>query len=141
MFSRVLETRLYYIQHNLRRIARQDAELMGVDYISDQENVFLPSSFVGSTRWTQENISNGLAIAASLGNPTFFITMTCNPRWPEITSRLRPGQTVADIPEVVVRVFKAKLTLLLRVSQFKFIFSMFILNAKCFAATTNHVSQ
>jgi hypothetical protein len=44
-----------------------------------------------------------------LGNPTFFVTVTANPKWPEITSKLRPGQNFHDIPMVVVRVFHAKL--------------------------------
>ena len=40
--------------------------------------------------------------------------MTCNPHWPEITERPRPGQTFADIPLVVVRVFSQKLAILLK---------------------------
>jgi hypothetical protein len=40
--------------------------------------------------------------------------MTCGADWPEIQSQLRPGQTFADIPVVVIRVFKRKLTLLLQ---------------------------
>ena len=43
---------------------------------------------------------------------TFFITMTCNPEWPESQSQLRPGQNFTDIPIVVVRVLKRKLALL-----------------------------
>lgn len=39
--------------------------------------------------------------------------MTCNPAWREITERLRPGQTWADVPLVVARVFAQKLSLLL----------------------------
>ncbi|KAF9561458.1 hypothetical protein CPC08DRAFT_735572 [Agrocybe pediades] len=40
--------------------------------------------------------------------------MTCNPDWPEIRSRLRPGQDYTDIPIVVIRVFKQKLAALLK---------------------------
>ena len=43
------------------------------------------------------------------GNATFFITFTANPTWPEITSALLPGQTWSDRPDIVCRVFKAKL--------------------------------
>lgn len=95
MFTRDLETRLNYIRANQVRLRREDA-----------------SSFLGSNRWASEQIADSLAIAASCGNPTFFVTMTCNPDWPEITSRLLPGQSFADIPVIVVRVFKRKLTLL-----------------------------
>lgn len=35
--------------------------------------------------------------------------MTCNPYWAEITSNLEPGQEPQDRPELVARVYKAKL--------------------------------
>ena len=37
------------------------------------------------------------------------ITMTCNPDWIEIQQELRLGQTPQDRPDLVTRVFKAKL--------------------------------
>jgi len=37
-----------------------------------------------------------------------FITITCNPNWPEITQELLLGQTTADRPELCARVFKMK---------------------------------
>jgi hypothetical protein len=43
------------------------------------------------------------------GNGSLFITMTCNPKWQEITSALLPGQTWEDRADVVNRVFKLKL--------------------------------
>lgn len=58
-------------------------------------------------------VADALAIAAFFGAPTFFITMTCNPQWPEILQALRPGQTYADVPIVVARVFAQKLSQLL----------------------------
>lgn len=117
MFSRDLESRLAYIRGNQQRICQNDAalSLMGsTDAVESSENIYLPSSFLGSWRWASEQVSDSLAIAAAFGNPTFFITMTCDPGWPEITSQLRPGQTFSDIPTVVVRVFKRKLALLLK---------------------------
>jgi hypothetical protein len=113
MFSRDIETRLKYIQTNQKRIRQDDANLMGLPEEEASENVYLPASFLGSRRWSEAQISDSLAIAATFGNPTFFITMTCNTNWPEIQSQLRPGQNYTDIPIVVVRVFKQKLTLLL----------------------------
>lgn len=89
--------------------------------LESNENIYLPASFLGSNRWASEQVADSLAIAASLGNPTFFITMTCNPDWPEITSQLRPGQTYVDIPMVVVRVFKRKLFLLLKALKTMFV--------------------
>jgi hypothetical protein len=35
--------------------------------------------------------------------------MTCNPNWDKITQNLYPGQSAQDRPDLVVRVFRAKL--------------------------------
>lgn len=83
---------------------------MGVPAVENTQNIYLPSSFLGSNRWASEQIADSLAIAAQYGAPIFFITMTCNPNWPEIRSQLRPGQQFTDVPLVVVRVFKQKLS-------------------------------
>lgn len=100
----------------------QDFELMAHDSdMSSSTNIYLPSSFLGSKRWVANQISDSLTIAATLGNPTFFVTMTCNTQWPEIQSQLLPGQNFADIPVVVARVFKQKLTLLLRAIKTMFV--------------------
>jgi hypothetical protein len=112
MFSRDLETRLNYIRTNQLRLRQQDAELIGDTDLPPNENVYLPASFLGSKRWAETQIADSLAVAAAYGCPTFFVTMTCNTNWPEIQSELRPGQDFTDIPIVVVRVFKQKLTLL-----------------------------
>jgi hypothetical protein len=106
MFSRDLESRLAYIRSNQERIRREDATLIGLSDVDATENIYSPSSFLGSNRWAAEQVADSLAIAAAFGSPTFFITMTCNPEWPEIQSQLRPGQNFTDIPIVVVRVFK-----------------------------------
>ncbi|AQK88287.1 hypothetical protein ZEAMMB73_Zm00001d038953 [Zea mays] len=42
-------------------------------------------------------------------NVNIFLTMTCNPNWDEIRRELLPGQTSQDRPDLVVRVFHAKL--------------------------------
>jgi hypothetical protein len=41
-----------------------------------------------------------------------FLTLTCNPKWPEIVSQLLPGQTAFDRPDVTPAVFKARLDLM-----------------------------
>ena len=75
---------------------------MDVPDIEPCKNIYLPASFLGSRRWASNQIADSLAIAAAKGNPTFFITMTCNSNWPEIQSQLHPGQDFTDIPVVVV---------------------------------------
>jgi hypothetical protein len=122
MFSRDLESRLSYIRTNQVRLRQNDAALMGEsDLLESSENIYLPASFLGSKRWASEQISDSLAIAAAYGNPTFFVTMTCNPDWAEIQSQLRPGQDYTDIPVIVVRVFKRKLALLLHALKTMFV--------------------
>ena len=120
MFSRNLEARLHYIRQNQDRLRREDAELMGVDDVAPSENVYLPASFLGSARWASEQIANSLALAGTLGPPTFFVTVTCNANWPEIVSQLLPGQDFSDRPMLVCRVFKRKLSLLLKILRSMF---------------------
>ena len=112
MLTRNLETRLNYIRENQRRVMEEDAELMGETFVPESQNIYLPSSFMGSKRWAAEQIADSLTIAAESGNPTFFVTMTCNSDWPEIKARFRAGQDFSDVPADVVRVFKQKLSLL-----------------------------
>jgi len=115
MFTRELECRLRYIRSNQSRLRslEYDAALMAEDTIEESENIYLPASFLGSRRWVSNQIADSLAIAAAYGPPTFFLTFTCNSDWPEIQSQLLPGQNFTDIPVVVCRVFKQKLSKLM----------------------------
>jgi hypothetical protein len=88
MLSRNLETRLNYIHANQKCLREEDAELMGKILVPDSQNIYLPVLFMGSQQWAQDQIVDLLTIAAHSGNPTFFITMTCNSDWPEIKERL-----------------------------------------------------
>ena len=44
----------------------------------------LSSPMVGSPRWYNAKFQDGMAIVREYHKPDFFITMTCNPRLPEI---------------------------------------------------------
>ena len=48
---------------------------------------------------------DALAVIRKLGRPSFFVTMTCNPNWPEVRDALMPGQKHTDRPELLARVF------------------------------------
>ena len=69
----------------------------------------LASSFTGSPRWYNSKFQNGMAICRKYHKPDFFITMTCNPNWPEIKQELLECQKPQDRPDIVARVFKLKL--------------------------------
>ena len=56
---------------------------------------------------------DAMAIVRALGRPTYFVTFTCNPDWPEIRAALLPGQDAQSRPDLVARVFGQKLRALL----------------------------
>ena len=82
-------------------------------YFAFIENVgqrtILPSTFVGGRRDMTQRYEDGMAIVLNYGKPDIFLTMTCNPSWNEITSELLPLQTPQDHPDLLTRIFRAKL--------------------------------
>ncbi|CAG8839267.1 8124_t:CDS:2, partial [Gigaspora margarita] len=75
---------------------------------NEEENLHLSASFLGSKRWCSSHVANALALARSLGKPSFFITMTTNPNWKEIHSQLQPGQNALEITPIVVHSFHSR---------------------------------
>ncbi|KAL7152777.1 hypothetical protein ABFS83_04G121300 [Erythranthe nasuta] len=73
------------------------------------QRLVLPSSFIGGPRDMQKRYVNAMSLVQKFGKPNLFITMTCNPAWKEITDLLLPGQKADDQPDLVARVFQAKL--------------------------------
>ena len=71
--------------------------------------VILPATFTGSPRNMYQNYQDAMAIVRDKGKPTFFITMTANPNWPEVKKELFAGQTSSDRFDLVTRVFHLKL--------------------------------
>ena len=45
---------------------------------------------------------------STYGHPDLFITMTCNPKWPEILGALPEGADVNDYPDIIARIFYIK---------------------------------
>ena len=80
---------------------------MGGD-VRPGRRIVLASSFTGGPRWFNAKLQNGMAICREFHKPDLFLTMTCNPMWPEIVSELSPGQTAHDRPDLVARVFNLK---------------------------------
>jgi hypothetical protein len=74
-----------------------------------KQSVVLPSTFIGSDRQMTQLYQDAMAIVRRLGNPSYFITMTCNPNWPEILAALGPHETPQNRPDLVARVFNMKL--------------------------------
>ncbi|KAL2938140.1 ATP-dependent DNA helicase PIF1 [Bienertia sinuspersici] len=117
-FTCLKEIRLQWVQGNQKKL-RKDVLQGLVDSVSRGDTsaasvcqrVILPSSFTGSPRFMIQNYHDALAICRWAGPPDLFITMTCNPKWPEIVEFLALilGQRPEDRPDIIVRVFKIKL--------------------------------
>lgn len=99
--------------HEVEHVATVEAADDDIEETVLEKKTYLPSSVFGSPRHLRKLARNALAIVSELGKPTFFITLTCNPNWPEITTQLLLGQTAFDRPDIVCMVFKAKLTVFL----------------------------
>ena len=95
------------------RLATRGDELYADDHNLSVGIKILSRSFVGSPRWYHMQFLDAMAICREHGKPDYFITMTCNPRWPEITAELKAGESPEDRPEVTARVFRQKLNIVL----------------------------
>ncbi|CAH1414732.1 unnamed protein product [Lactuca virosa] len=53
------------------------------------QRVILPSSFTGGARYMMQNYLDAMSLCKWFGYPDFFITFTCNPKWPEVQRFLK----------------------------------------------------
>ena len=72
------------------------------------KKVFLSASVHGSPRHLKQLAIKALDVVSAVGRSCLFITLTVNVNWPEIVSQLLPGQTAFDRPDIVTRVFHAR---------------------------------
>jgi hypothetical protein len=116
------QSRLAWMKHNQKKL-RVDLYKGLVDTLAndgqaslaDQGSRFiLPSSYIGGSRFMFQLYQDSLAIARFCGKPDWFITMTADGNWPEIQKELLPGQTAADRPDLVARVFRENVRILLK---------------------------
>ncbi|GFX12678.1 ATP-dependent DNA helicase [Trichonephila clavipes] len=90
-----------HLQDAIRNNADLDPNSLG-------QMVILQSSFVNSTIYLHEYTQDAFTYVRNYGMPDLFITMTCNPAWPEITTELIPGQNSTYRHDLTARVFKVK---------------------------------
>lgn len=114
-YLRIERQNLAYIRHNQRQLRAECYQGL-VDALQDQDRdqrigrrIVLPATVIGSPRFMQQRYQDSMAIVRAKGKPDLFITMTCNPRWPEIAQHLLSHQTAQDRPDLCTRVFHAKL--------------------------------
>ncbi|XP_072084365.1 uncharacterized protein [Arachis hypogaea] len=76
--------------------------------------VILPSSFTGGKRYMFNNCQDAMAICKHFGYPDLFLTLTCNPNWPEFQRYTNRDQVpIANRPDIACRVFHANMKCLL----------------------------
>jgi len=120
--SRAIDYRLRFYKYHQKDLFGIEAEpeREGEEGATDENNdnpgekSFLSQSMHGSRRHLRSLAKNALALVSEFGRPNLFITLTCNPNWPEILEQLLPGQTAFDRGDVVCQVFYRKLQAVLK---------------------------
>ncbi|CAA0830875.1 Unknown protein, partial [Striga hermonthica] len=133
-YTMVEASRLRYIRFNQKKLrcdmykGLEDAVLRGdTDPSSRGKRIILPSTFTGGPRNMIQNYQDAMAICRWAGYPDLFITFTCNPNWPEIIRFLEPRKLrPEDRPDIICRVFKAKLKQMIKDFREKQIFGKVI---------------
>uniref|UniRef100_A0A8I6XX36 ATP-dependent DNA helicase n=1 Tax=Hordeum vulgare subsp. vulgare TaxID=112509 RepID=A0A8I6XX36_HORVV len=116
MYIKIESCRLRWYRKNQTKI-RADLYKGVVDAITSGETrasavgvrIVLPGMYPSSNRDMKRRHMDAMSIVHTYGKPDIFLTMTCNPKWEEISNELLPGQTAQDRPDLVARVFYGKL--------------------------------
>ncbi|RIA04962.1 hypothetical protein BRARA_K00755, partial [Brassica rapa] len=116
-FTTIESNRLRYLKLNQPSLRSnsydsiKESENAGKVDMNGQGTEFtLPASFVGSPRYMKNCYLDAMAICKHFGFPDFFITFTCNPKWPEITRYVKARKLKAeDRSDIICRIFKIKL--------------------------------
>ena len=116
------QARLAWLKHNQDKL-RVDIYKGIVDAVAANadtnlrdlgQRFILPSSYIGSSRNMFQLYQDSLALARFFSKPDFFLTITANPNWEEITRELLPGQKPKDRPDLIARVFREKVRIILQ---------------------------
>ncbi|CAI9298597.1 unnamed protein product [Lactuca saligna] len=100
-------------QHELRQEFLQgvvDALASGETNASTiGRRVVLPANFIGGPRNMRRKYIDAMALVQKFGKPDIFLTLTCNPNWPEIRQHMMIQEETQNRADLIVRVFHAKL--------------------------------
>ncbi|XP_021761819.1 uncharacterized protein LOC110726658 [Chenopodium quinoa] len=115
MYVKIENTRLDYFRNNQESI-RVDLYKGILDSLDSGETlgynvgrrVILPPTYIGGPRDMKKRYLNAMALVHRFGKPDLFVTITCNANWPEIKNELATGETAQDRPDLVARIFRAK---------------------------------
>lgn len=130
MYVKIENTRLNFFRKNQATI-REDLYQGILDIVGSGENnagnvghrVVLPPSFLGGPRDMKRRYLNAMSLVQRYGKTDLFITMTFNVNWPEIKQDLVPGEEAQNQPDLVARIFRAKLLALKKHIMEKHVFA------------------
>ena len=111
-YGRVMQSKINFEFHRQMLIFKENEIRNGSVFDKNNSNLdfgiktYIPSSFKGGpTHW--KNLSNeAFLLSVSLGPPTFFITITENPYWPEIIAL--DNISYLNNSSLLMRVFKQR---------------------------------
>ncbi|XP_076908821.1 uncharacterized protein LOC143565856 [Bidens hawaiensis] len=121
-YTMIESERLFYIRNQQKKFRCETFENLRlvkdqgkIDVSKIGQRVILPSSFTGSARYMLQNYLDAMSLCKRYGFLDFFITITCNPKWPEVKrfleeTTLKPE----DRPDILCRLFKIKLDFMIK---------------------------
>ncbi|XP_022003411.1 uncharacterized protein LOC110900859 [Helianthus annuus] len=121
-YTMIESARLNYIRTQQPKLRVQNLKNLNATVESGENNasscgkpILLPSSFTGGSRYMMQKYLDAMAICKSVGYTYLFITVICNPNWPEIYRCLHDKALNAeDRPNIISRIFKCKLDHLIK---------------------------
>ncbi|XP_024964284.1 uncharacterized protein LOC112504568 [Cynara cardunculus var. scolymus] len=106
--QKVLRCEIYDTPCNVQEQGEWDVSNIG-------QHVILPSSFTGGARYMMQNYLHAMSLCKWYGYLDLFLTMTCNPKWPEVRRFVKDTcLNTEDRPNILCRLFKIKLDALIR---------------------------
>ncbi|KAJ0513582.1 putative DNA helicase [Helianthus annuus] len=121
-YTMIEAERLNYIRFQQKSLRSETYENLkklrnrgNTDLSKTGKKCILPSSFTGGSRYMMQNYLDAMSICKWFGYPDIFITITCNPKWPEV-KRFLKDKTInpEDRPDILCRLFKVKLDSLIK---------------------------
>ena len=116
-FASIDQNRLQYLRMNQDKIRASlysgledtvNATDESIDRNQLGRRIILPSSYIGGACHMHQRFQDAMAIVRYYRKVDLFVTVTINPKTPEIQRELLPGQTASDRPDIVARLFKMK---------------------------------
>ncbi|XP_076945826.1 uncharacterized protein LOC143617044 [Bidens hawaiensis] len=115
IYTMIETERLNYIRKKQKVLRCESYENIHNLKNTKNQRVILPSSFTRGSWYMMQNYLDAMAICRWYGYPDFFITITCNPKWPEV-KRFLNSTTInpEDRPDIMCRLFKVKLDAIIK---------------------------